>query len=564
VLFRARIGVALFSWVSIAGIYILTRMLWGARVAVLSLVLIALDPFYLALSRFLHVDAVLTSAMTLSILSLLISLSPAPPEGRRLAFLLLSGATGGLSILQKSPAMFLGPFMVLVQVAGAVREGGRRETLLRAGRNVLVWGLVAVVVYVGLWPTMWVDPLGTMRQVLGSAVEYAAEGHSTGNYFLGRPTEDPGWLFYPVALAFRSSPLVLIGLGLGLLWVTRKGTDSRQRFLVGVLLGYSVLFGAFMSLGAKMFDRYLLPVFPPLEILAAMGLLWGTEVASKRWGAIARHGRGWARSGIYLLAFSVQAALILPHHPHYLTYYNPLLGGGRLAKEVLLMGWGEGYEEVAAYLNAKPGAERLEVAMSAFPTFAPLFRGETRPTGQYTDWNTDYVVFYLSYVQRKQYGELEAEYLNSPSVEPEYVANLHGVDYAWLYRNEHYVEPVRYLEEHGRPDQGECLLVNGESLFAEHYGGELPVYAFSSEWIVEDGSYTYQSADEVAGLLDGMSGCERVWYAAYPVSEPKSYLDLLSVRGLLLKRSGFPHMELTLRRLVEVSHRSCVLVGCVW
>ena len=42
-IYKARLGPALFTWVCIVGIYLLTRLLWGPKVAVLGLIFVALD-----------------------------------------------------------------------------------------------------------------------------------------------------------------------------------------------------------------------------------------------------------------------------------------------------------------------------------------------------------------------------------------------------------------------------------------------------------------------------------------------------------------------------------------
>jgi 4-amino-4-deoxy-L-arabinose transferase-like glycosyltransferase len=374
-LIRARVGVAVFSWICIAATYVLARLIWGPRVAVPGLIMVALDPFYLAMSRFLHLDAVLASAMILSVLSLLVSLDRSRSRRWRVAFLVLSAVMGGVSILQKSPAMFLGPFVALVQGANAVREGVRWDRLLRAAGALLIWGLIAVAVYVVLWPAMWVDPVGTMQQVLFTALGYAESGHLPGNYFLGHPVHDPGWLFYPVTLAFRLSPLALPGLVLGVMWAAKERGDTKARFEIGVLLAYGALFGAFMSLGSKKFDRYVLPLFPALDIVATVGLVWAVKSV---WERFRLRGLLQSRWVAYGALAAVQIAVMALHYPYYLTYYNPLLGGIRQAEKVLLVGWGEGYEEAAAYLNAKPDAEQLQVTVPTFPVFAPQFRGDTR------------------------------------------------------------------------------------------------------------------------------------------------------------------------------------------
>jgi hypothetical protein len=456
---------------------------------------------------------------------------------------------GGLAALQKSPAMFLAPFTALVLVIDVVRRGLSRTTLCRAVRDLVIWGAAAGVVYVALWPTMWVDRVGTVKRVLGTALGYAEEGHTLGNYFMGRPVLDPGWAFYPLAILFRLSPLTFVGLLASVVWLVKGRGHAGDRFGFVILLLYSLLFGGFMALGAKKFDRYILPVLPALEIAAALGLLWPVEIVRKR---LRQRAAAWFAVAAYLVALSLQLGLTLPHSPHYLTYYSPLLGGVRRVKDVLLLGWGEGYEEAVSYLNAKSNAEELQVAVGRFSGFAPVFRGESRSMETYSVWETDYVVIYISQVQRRRNEDMLAEYFYNPETEPEYVVNLHGVDYLWIYPNTHYVEPTEYVEKHGRPDEEDCLLVNGDSLFAKYYEGDLPTYELWGQWNPAEEAYAYWSTEKVAELLDIVSAkCRRVWYARYPEYEANEYVDLLERRGLLLGRESYPHMELLLYGLVQ-------------
>ena len=548
-LFDARVGVALFTWTCVVGIYFLTRHLWGAKVALLSLILISLDPFFLALSRFIHVDAVLAGLMTISVLGLIASTREASSEHVRVALLVLSGIATGLAILQKSPAMFLGPFAVLVLGLDVLRKGFSRKLIFKAARNLVLWGLIAVAVYVAMWPSLWVDPVGTLRRVLDKALGYAEMGHGSGNYFMGRPDDDPGWLFYPVATAFRLGPLALLGLVVAMIWVVRSRDDAERRIGAAVLLAFALSFWVFMSLGDKMFDRYFLPVYPSLEIVAAVGLLWAVGVVRDR--RQAKPGGLRPSLLIYGFALAVQLGIALPHYPYYLTYYNPLLGGMDQAVKILLVGWGEGYDQAAAYLNAKPDAEELQVATSNFPSFSPQFLGKAQSIENYSPWETDYVMFYLSHVQRLHNRDLLSEYLFDTDVQPEQVVTLHGVDYVWLYRNDQYLEPMRFVKENRQPSEEACILVNGGSLFAKHYDGDLPLVTFHSLWDRREEYYIYPLAAEVARQFEKQAPqCKEVWYVRYPETEKSWYTDLLQNRGVLQSSVSFRHVELSLYRVV--------------
>lgn len=62
-----------------------------------------------------------------------------------------------------------------------------------------VGGMLATLTFVLLWPAMWFDPLGTLRRMsVEMGIYNAVQRHTTVNYFLGQPIDDPGLLFYPI------------------------------------------------------------------------------------------------------------------------------------------------------------------------------------------------------------------------------------------------------------------------------------------------------------------------------------------------------------------------------
>ena len=101
--------------------------------------------------------------------------------------------------------------------------------------------------------------------------------HEVEHFFLGKVVHDPGWLFYPFVLTIKSTPLTLplVFLGCFLLWKYQKNSaeTARQLKLVLALVSVVILFTVCLSLTSKKFSRYLLPVFPILEILVAIGFV---------------------------------------------------------------------------------------------------------------------------------------------------------------------------------------------------------------------------------------------------------------------------------------------------
>ncbi|RLF44569.1 MAG: hypothetical protein DRN29_08195 [Thermoplasmata archaeon] len=530
-LFAARVPIALITSATVLGIYLLVERLFGRRTALFSALLVALDPFYLAHSRLFHLDAVTTGFMTLSLLSLLIYLN----RKASYLYLALSGAMAGLAFLNKSPALFMGPFAVfLVSFAMFRRKEGITNRLCGAIKTLAVWSAAAGIVYVALWPSMWVDPVGTVQKVLGVSIGYAEAPHVNLNFFWGEIRPDPGPWFYPVAWAFRTTPLVMLGLIPSALLLVKK--ERGQRTALAELLAFSALFAAFMTLGAKKFDRYILPIFPALDIVAAVGFNHLVEMINRRMNRI----------NAYLVAVAsialLSAGLSLPYHPYYLPYYNPLLGGSGQAPNMLLVGWGEGLDKAAQYLNGKEDAAELRVALRNVSQFAPLFVGRTVAADDYDPATTDYVVIYLNQVQRNLSPELLDRYYRKR--EPEHTVNLYGIDYAWIYANVNYRAPMEYIAQHA--EAGDVLLVSRPSLFAKHYDGDLPLHVMGRGW---------NEAKIAAELQKALEGRRRIWYVKYLEKYPNSTLELieyqLATRLFKVKEKTFPDITLSLYRAFD-------------
>jgi 4-amino-4-deoxy-L-arabinose transferase-like glycosyltransferase len=252
--------------------------------AFLAIFLVALDPYFIALSRLLHLDGPVAAWMLLSLVSFMSYLY----TGRRRLDLLISAASAGLAWLTKSPALFLIPFyglLVLLQLLGHWRQAGWTQLrewtgapgdLWRAGRPYLLWLLVGGAVFVLLWPAMWVDPLNTLARILSQATTYAAEGQDSATFFMGavyQAGQSP-WFFDPLSLLWRLTPPVTIGVLLALLALLlprQACLAPEHKRVVQVLSLYTILFVVLITISAKKADRYQIPVQPALCVMAALG-----------------------------------------------------------------------------------------------------------------------------------------------------------------------------------------------------------------------------------------------------------------------------------------------------
>ena len=529
-LFRARRGVALVTSLAIGLAFLLLWRLTDLESAGLAGLLLAVDPFLLAHSRFLHLDALTTSLLLLSILSLILALER---ENRWLVA--MSGVLGALAALNKSPALFIGPFAGLLILGYTI---WRRDSWRVLVVTAMVWGLPLLVTYAAVWPVMWVDPLIAIRLVLGTAFGYASNPHTNSNFFLGRPRPDPGPLFYPVALVFRLTPWVTLGAILAVPWLWAR---ERRGRLLRLLALFVIGFGLFMTLGQKKFDRYLLPVFPFCDIIAALGLVW-----SGRW-LLHRLRRErlerWLAPGMALITVGLAAWLVWPHRPYYLTYYNPVVGGGQAAVETLLVGWGEGLDEAARYLDGLPDAETSVMSARSLPGSASFFRGIAVDEEHYDAATTDYVVTYLNEVQRRLGLETLARYYDV--AEPLHVVQMQGIDYAWVYENKTH-EPVAGAIAGQADVAGDAIVVSRPSRFEEQYDGPLEVL------VIDPDASREQRLADLQTLADGH---ERLWYVRYNERNPNPELDWLDhvwrTRAYAQGSQEFTDVTLSLWRVAD-------------
>ncbi|NJP04400.1 MAG: phospholipid carrier-dependent glycosyltransferase [Chloroflexaceae bacterium] len=404
----------------------------------------ATDPFLVAFSRIVHVDALLTSFMTLSLLSALLAfrtldppaaapeaLTRQTPPALDWPMLVVSAVAGGLALLTKSPAILLLPMIgvlalfAMIQLWPAISHF-RQLALISS--SVLIWLSIAAVLWLALWPAAWVDPAGALARVVMQAQYEGGSPHGWGNFFLGQPVNDPGPLFYPVALAFRLTPWASVGLLAALVATLWRRPKDRQRRLLFVLVGYVGCFLLVFTMAPKKFDRYLLPIVPSLQIIAAIGLVVAWRWAARRWSLRPAHQLMLTGVGTAVLLLNLAC-----YHPYAMAYYNPLLGGGSAAANVIPVGWGEGLDQAGAFLQQQFNGCDYPVATWFVPVLQPYSCTPVVPL----DWasepgRVDYAVLYIDQLQRNNRAEITHQL--SATQPPLHRVVIHGIPYALIYQ----------------------------------------------------------------------------------------------------------------------------------
>ncbi len=439
VLASARYPTVVLASLFVVGVYLVLSRTVGRFTGVLAAVFLALDTFFVALSRVLHHDALHALFALLCILGLGMAL-----QGKGRIWFAVAGAAAALSFLSKSAAVVLVPLIL----AGAVSVTLFQPGTPRRWRNLLLgllvcYGALALTVFI-IFPAMWVQPVEALRRIFETVTTYASTPHEGGNFFWGEPVEDPGYFFYPVAILLRGSPFVLLGAALTLIplagWFfgkPRRAIGAREIWMI-LLWGTAVTYVLALTLGMKKVNRYMVPSLVAIDILGAIGLAYTGQLAWSRWKTAA--GRWLLRAALALVVVA-QVALCLNYYPYYFSYYNPLLGGGQMAQKLILVGWGEGYDQLIRYLNAKDNAENIVLSAThgslldfadfkgRVEMFPPRWSSEEP---RYPMAQLDYVCVYLNWLQTHPVPDSFYDLFESR--EPEYTVRINGIEYLWLYK----------------------------------------------------------------------------------------------------------------------------------
>jgi hypothetical protein len=424
-LVRARVAMIVVNALLLVSIVLLAWRMMGFGPALLGGIVMALDPFLVAHTQVVHVDGLSANLMIVAMLAAGVYWW----GGGHWRYLVVCGAASGLAVLTKAPSLVLGPLLPIVALSAPWVDRGQWPWP-RLARSLVLAGLIGVGVIFALWPALWAAPSETIVRAVRFTIDTSGE-HRPGNYFLGQAVADPGPWYYLVVMMFRMSPLALAGLlALGVLLprpVMRRPTVLLLIFIVGFIL--------FVSLASKKLDRYAIPAFPALDLLAGLGLwtlwTWITPyLAERRIGEHARQLLACVATAFLAVGQALPLAVTAPYP---LAYYNPLIGGGPAAERVLLVGWGEGLDQVARYLNAQPEPEQQLIAVY-FPlelNFQGMVAGTVTQFGDPRPIN--YVVDYVNAAQR---GHTPPEVYG---LVPQHEVWINGILYARVYR----LEPPR-------------------------------------------------------------------------------------------------------------------------
>ncbi|MEA5507660.1 glycosyltransferase family 39 protein [Halotia wernerae UHCC 0503] len=424
-----RLVQAVITSACMVGIYILAKRLLGRFIGLIFISLLIVSPFFLAYQRYITTDALQADFSILAVLLLLLYLRG---DGKR-QWLLASGMFMGLAIASKIPTIFILPaiivWIVLIEL-GVWRTSFPQRGWIRQIFDLTIWGITATAIIFVIWPAFWVAPQETWTKLYEGLLREADRGTL---FFWGKLTDSPGKLFYPLVLAYRLSPLLQVGLLVCLLTLLiprlRHRLDKMPELAAIALIPVSVLF-VLSNIHSKI-DRYIILVLPELALLAGAGWLQ-LGIWVKSWRIL----KG-VKTAIALAV--VQLFFLVPRYPYYISYYNPLLGGAQAAKNLFMLGQGDGLDKAAHWLNQLPNAKEITAASWYSPAFGSYFQGRTLELQSFSppnlieiNWiNANYVVLYFNQLQRQLPEPKMLAYFAAQ--QPLYSVQMDNIDYVLVY-----------------------------------------------------------------------------------------------------------------------------------
>jgi hypothetical protein len=438
-------------------IFFLLSVLLGDEKAFLVTALISSAPYFLGHSRVLSHEAMVAISVLASIFGMMAYLE----YERKWYYLLISAAAAALAQLTKSSAMAMFPaigLMLAVSVFEKMKVRGFKSAFLDHLQIFGVWFATLALVYIILWPGMWVAPGKMLYEVYGNAFSYAFQGSRLVITQELQPsqfgTDTVGGTALTFVMNILESATIITWLGLLLAIASlfirgEKAPTLIEKKIFIYLFTTAVMFILLFSVAqGKNYRHYIMTSHVCMDAIAALGwAIWlgwlGMKLeTANRFKARPGLGRNVQMSGAALL-ITLQLASAMAFYPYYYTYYNPLLA--MISGQAPASNYGEGIEQAATYLAQKPNAESLKVfAYRGRGPFSYFFPGETiilnplfmedpgMPAMFERLKQADYIVITDTLGLRSARNALFVQSLNS--IAPEHSIYIKGVSPIHIYR----------------------------------------------------------------------------------------------------------------------------------
>ncbi|HLD50850.1 hypothetical protein A3K34_03090 [candidate division WWE3 bacterium RIFOXYC1_FULL_40_10] len=362
--------------IGLAFAYLALTKIFDKKTALLAILLLGVEPLYLALTRVFHLEGMMSTFMLVSILYFYCFLLRFTTKD-----FVISAVFAGFSVLTKTSALFLLPFVGLVLgMSLFVDFGGGKKKLVKVGYYFSLWLVVFLVTFVVAWPAMWTHPQLALQTMYRGISEIGIEDEHFQFYF-GSYVSNPGLTFYFVVLLLRASFWTLIGF-VGAILVFRK-LDIKEKKVITYLGLFVFFYFIQLTIPTKKLDRYILPNLMVITLISSFFYNWLLAHVQIKPNV----------KTACLVIFGL--CVILFYLPDYLSHYNPLFGGLKTGIYVIEPKWMIGIQEVKSYFKREMKRNNIEAAPKDFSLEKLIGTGQVK--------NTLVVAFPEKYYTQVQY-----------------------------------------------------------------------------------------------------------------------------------------------------------------
>ncbi len=406
----------------VAGIAGLLVLLIGWPAALIAGLLLASEPYLVGMSQIAHLDALQAFLMLTSLLGFACYLQF---NQRRFAY--VTGLTLGLALGTKLLlALWLLPSFVGMILLTAWWQRNPK-VVWRYGK---VFGgviLFALIVFVLVWPTVITKADFQLGYISRDTKTIVTDEH--GVY---ESADNPidSRTFYMRTVLGRSTPYVQV-LVLGALVVVvgqllrERGHFKKEHHIALYLCLYALGYLFFISLAAKKADRYAVPALAVFPVLAALFLhsMWPKVLQRvaflRRW-----------QKGLFLVGGVAVISMPLLWSPYAIAYSNPFFLNVRPLTQ---QGWGEGLEAAAAWLNERPGADKMYIASWYPSVMRTYFHGVALSLSSRDDYRVQYLVTYRNMGGRSPDDQASNVLDELRGKEAVHTVYIQDIPYVWIY-----------------------------------------------------------------------------------------------------------------------------------
>jgi tetratricopeptide (TPR) repeat protein len=292
---------------------------------------------------------------------------------RRLSFWRLAGllVCFSLALVSKFSAVLLAP-IVLALLATAVA----RDRVLGPRRALAIVAALAAVSVMVIWASygfnylpaesmssamnfydlaasnrdsmiaatvQWIDSHRLLPNAYTQGFLYSyASAQQLPGFLTGSYSTEGWWSYFPIAFALKTPTVLIVFVVAGLVTACRRRHDIPRQAVVFILLPVTVFLGIAMWSGINIGLRHILPVYPFLILLAALGARELTRMPR------------FPRTAALAAAVGLWAAEYATAYPYPLTFFNYLAGGPEHGYRYLAdsnLGWGQALKPLKSWMD---------------------------------------------------------------------------------------------------------------------------------------------------------------------------------------------------------------------